>query len=298
MNYSQKFIGFYIRISVLIMRLIGKGRKKSDFFKGEKIVNYFSRKYLPAINNLEQKEISVEQPETIWQFWDNPAGKTTPEIVKSCLESVDKFKGNFEHKILDKSSIENYTDLPDYVLDKFKKRQIDYIHFSDLLRLNLLKNHGGIWLDATGYMTDFIPKYIIDEDFFVFLTGELSSFPYAFMQNCFIRSKKGSFLCEGWYLMCVEFWKKQTKTIDYFQHQLMFKTLVEKNSTAKKIFSQMPHLPEYETHQLTNILLQKFDAGQWERIKKMSFFQKTTYKIAGGIDYSDTYFSKLSEGKI
>jgi len=165
--------------------------------------------------------------------------------------------------------------------------------------LNLLKNHGGIWLDATGYMTDFVPKYILDEDFFVFLTGELTHFPYSYMQNCFIRAKKGSFLCEAWYQMCIEFWKNETETLDYFQHQLMFKALILNNSIAKDLFNKMPYVSEDGIqHLVGDNLLKKFDADEWERIKKASFFQKTTYKVPSGIDYSNTYFSKLSEEKI
>ena len=284
---------------VLFMRLIGKSKDKTNAFKGKVLTDYFAKKYLPAIENFSQKEISAETPETIWQFWDNPAGKATPQIVKSCLESVEKYKGNFEHKILNNSTIENYSDLPNFIFDRLKNKQISFAHFSDLLRLNLLKNHGGIWLDATGYMTDFVPKYIIDEDFFVFLTRNLTHFPYAFMQNCFIRAKKGSFLCEAWYEICLEYWKNEQKNIDYFQHQLMFKALVENNLIAKELFSKMPQKSEDETHQLVgDNLLKKFDAIEWERIKKMSFFQKTTYKVVDGVDYSGTYFSKLCEGKI
>jgi len=305
MSYSRKFVRFRIRTAVFFIRFVGwlqsgdikKNKPKGELIKADILTDYLAKKYLSAVKNIERKEITVETPETIWQFWDNPAGKTTPEIVKSCLESVEKFKGNFEHKILNNSTIENYSDLPGYVLDKFKKRQIGYAHFSDLLRLNLLKNHGGIWLDATGYMTDFVPKYILDEEFFVFLTGELTHYPYSFMQNCFIRSKKGSALCEAWYQMCIEFWKNETEVLDYFQHQLMFRALIEQNQTAKKLFTK--RMSEDGIQQFVgNNLLKKFDANEWERIKKASFFQKTTYKVVSGVDYSGTYFSKLSEGNI
>jgi len=304
MSFSRKYIRFRIKTAVFFTRFIGflqsgnmkKNKPKGEFVKAEMLTNYFAKKYLPAIKNVEKKEITTESPEILWQFWDNPAGKTTPEIVKSCLDSVSTFKGNFERKILTKSTFENYSDLPDFVLDKFKKGQIGYAHFSDLLRLNLLKNHGGIWLDATGYMTDFVPKYILDEDFFVFLTGNLTHFPYSFMQNCFIRSKKGDALCEAWYKMCIEYWKNETETIDYFQHQLIFKALF---LNRKDLVSKMPQVSEDGIqHLVGDNLLKKFDAVEWEKIKKASFFQKTTYKIPSGIDYSDSYFSKLCEGNL
>src|SRR5690606_13436167 len=131
-----------------------------------------------------------------------------------------------------------------------------------------------IWLDATVYMTDFVPTYILDEDFFVFLTGQLTHYPYSFMQNCFIRAKKGSYLCDAWYQLCIEYWKNETEAADYFQHQLMFKTLISYQSKANNLFKRMPQIPEDGSQQLVGEnLLRKFDADEWERIRKASFFQ-------------------------
>jgi len=279
---------------------IKKNKGKGELLKGRILTNYYGRKYLPSVNEpASQRQITAKSPETIWQFWDNPAGQKTPEIVASSIESVNRFRGNFHHKILDKPTYHNFTDLPGIIIDKFNKGQIDYAHFSDLLRLNLLKNHGGVWIDATAYMTGFIPYYIVDEDFFVFLTGCRTRFPYSFMQSCFIRAKKGSFLCEAWYEMCVDFWKKERRKLDYFQIHLMFKALVSKNQTAKELFNKMQHISEDETHQLVgDNLLRKFDQAEWDKIKDGSFFQKTTFKINGIAEYPDTYFSKLCGGSL
>ncbi len=307
MSCSRTVNQLHIKTSVLLVRLRAwlqsgdpkRNKLKGDFLKAKLLTNYFAQKYLSSTQNLEQNQLTTETPETIWQFWDNPSGRKTPEIVKSSLESVDKFKGNFDQKILNNATFAHYSDLPGYVLDKFKKGQIAYPHFSDLLRLNLLKNHGGIWLDATGYMTGFVPQYILEQGFFVFLTGHLTHFPYSFMQNCFVRAKKGSFLCEAWYQMCVEYWKNETKAIDYFQHQLIFKTLISHQSKARKLFTQMPQISEDGVqHLVGDNLLKKFDADEWEGIRKASFFQKTTYKVPPKTDYSGTYFSALSNGNV
>jgi hypothetical protein len=304
MSLSRHFTSFYVAMAVLVQRTIGRvlsGGVKKVNIKAKLLPNYFERKYLPLVDDLKQKPAAVEEPETIWQFWDNPTGRTTPEIVKASFKTVEKFKGNFEHKILDNSTAGNYSDLPGYVFDRLKSGRMRYAHFSDLLRLNLLKNHGGVWMDATVYMTDFIPERIANQDFFVFLTGELTAFPYSFAQNCFIRAKIGSFLCEAWYKMCIEYWKNEARRMDYFQHQLMLKTLVLKNHTARDLFAKMPHLSEDETHQFAgNKLIEEFDADEWEKIKKMSFFQKTRYtikkrKVANAADYPGTYFARLCD---
>lgn len=307
MSCSRKFTQLRIKTAVFLSRFIGwlrsgdtkRNKHKGELLKAKILTDYFSRKYLPATDYLVRKEVTVASPETIWQFWDNPSGRMTPRIVKASLESVDRFKGNFEHKVLDRSTMGEYSDLPGYVLDKFEKGQIDHTHFSDLLRLNLLKNHGGVWLDATGYMTDFIPEYILEEEFFMFLTGERTHFPYSFIQSCFIRAKRSSFLCDAWYRMCVAYWEKETRRIDYFQIHLMFKALVEKNRKAGNLFEKMPHVSEDGIQQLVgDKLLEKFDKNEWDSIKKASFFQKTTYKVPTGIDYSGTYFAELSKGQV
>ncbi|GBU20882.1 hypothetical protein R80B4_00769 [Fibrobacteres bacterium R8-0-B4] len=310
MSYSRSFIKFRIRLAILIIRFIGwlisgdikRNKPKGELLKAKMLVDYFTQKYLPTVKYSNTAQLVAEKKDTIWQFWDNPAGKTTPDIVKASIESVKRFKGDFDHKILDNSTIGNYSDMPGYIFDRLKSGRMIYAHFADLLRLNLLKNHGGIWMDATLYMTNFVPKYIIDQDFFVFLTDKLTHYSYSFMQNFFIRAQKGSFLCDAWYQMCVEYWKKEFTDIDYFQHQLMFKSLVLRHPIAKELFAEMPHVSEDEVLQFVgDNLFMTFDANEWERIKKLSFFQKTTYKITGGIvadaaNYQNTYFSKLCNG--
>ena len=307
MNCSRKFIQFRIKIVVLLTRLAGRlqglhptsCKAKGDLRKAKLLTDYFGRKHLPAVAQRMRKEETTTTPETIWQFWDNPAGQTTPGIVEAALSRVHAFKGSLEHRVLDSTTMASYSDLPGYVLDKFKKGQIDHTHFSDLLRLNLLKNHGGIWLDATGYMTGAIPQYILDEEFFLFHTGTLTFFPYSFIQSCFIRTRKGNLLCDAWYEMCVDYWKKGTKKLDYFQIHLMFKALVEQDPTAGTWYKKMPYITEDGIQQLIgDKLLSPFNINEWNRIKQASFFQKTTYKVPRDMDDTGTYFSALSKGQL
>lgn len=312
MSFSRDFTRLKIGIAVAVQRTIGRilalGKKNTNI-KGKILSNYFARKYIPLLpKKFEVKKESNNlkrcSENTIWQFWDNPKGRETPEIVGACLKSVSKQKKNFDQKILNMESIDNYSDLPGFVYDRLKYGRMHFAHFSDLLRLNLLKNHGGVWMDATDYMTAPIPKYITDEDFFVFLTDKRTRFPYSFMQNFFIRAKKGSFLLNAWHDMCLEYWKNEVKDIEYFQHQLMFRALVTKNKTAKELFNKMPHVSEDPNLQfIEEELFMKFDPKKWAEIKKASFLQKLSYKdgrhsIADPEKYPDSYFSKIALSEI
>ncbi len=44
------------------------------------------------------------------------------------------------------------------------------MQFSDIVRADLLANFGGIWIDATVFLTGPLEKYIIDADLFAFRT--------------------------------------------------------------------------------------------------------------------------------
>ena len=104
-------------------------------------------------------------------------------------------------------------------------------------------------------------------------------YKYSFMQNCFIRARKGAYLLAAWRAMILDYWMHEDKIMDYFMHQLMFKTLVENDARAKKYFAKMPHISQSPTHALWwNYGDKPFDKKIWDKIKSGSFWQKTTYK--------------------
>lgn len=57
----------------------------------------------------------------------------------------------YEFRIVDLTNYHNWVQLPQYVEEKFRKGLIPPALFSDLLRLALLKQYGGVWMDASVY---------------------------------------------------------------------------------------------------------------------------------------------------
>ena len=45
----------------------------------------------------------------LWQYWDGGLANA-PEIVKACISSVEKFKGDLEHVVLNNDTIKNYVE--------------------------------------------------------------------------------------------------------------------------------------------------------------------------------------------
>ena len=58
-----------------------------------------------------------------------------------------------------------YYQLPEYIIDKHKKGYISNTELADILRVSLLSDFGGIWIDATIFIPNHLPddvlKYVI-----------------------------------------------------------------------------------------------------------------------------------------
>lgn len=243
-----------------------------------KVIPKYFKRYLPAAAAVkERKVVNNDKNDKIFTLWLQGEDKAPP-LVQACFRSVRK---NCKQQlvVLDEKSVFDYITLPDVIMEKRRKGKIAHAHFADICRVELLYNHGGYWLDSTGLATSEIPQWIEDEDFFVYLAGKNVGSPYSFMQNCFIRSRKGAYLLDAWRAMILEYWKNENGPFDYFMHQLLFKTLVTYDERAKKYFEKMPHVDQDPTHMLWWSYHNKpFNQKEFDEVTSGSFFQKLTYR--------------------
>ena len=109
----------------------------------------------------------------IWMCWWQ-GEENAPEIVRACIDSVRRNAGGHEVVVITDENLSKYVDIPEWALDKVHAGIMSRTHLSDLLRLSLLAEHGGLWLDATFYCTGPLDGYMS-------LPSGLSSVPTTFM---------------------------------------------------------------------------------------------------------------------
>lgn len=163
-----------------------------------------------------QKDVSKESDGRIWIFWWQ-GYKNAPEIVKKCISSAEKNAGTHPVILLTKENWQEYAYIPEYITRKVETGAISLTHFSDILRMVLLAEHGGLWLDATIFVSKEIPEYCFSLPYFSIhyknpasriAKGKWTGFCQAGQKKSIIHS-----FCRDIFF---SYWKKYNKLIDYF----------------------------------------------------------------------------------
>lgn len=162
-KYNKKHFGKKIARVVFnksfFYYLLPKKREELEEKQNKIIYEYLKVKYKYLIDKFNNEDIKYPKMKKkyIWVFWYQGLAKA-PELVKRCVESIQKYKQDYEVVILEKDNILKYIELPKEILQKVEKGIITITHFSDILRMGLLSKHGGIWVDATCLITSDVFK--------------------------------------------------------------------------------------------------------------------------------------------
>ncbi len=234
--------------------------------------------YAPAIRAMSAP-IPPEpdaEPERVFTLWLQ-GEQHAPEVVKACFRSMRRHLSQ-ELVVLDEKTLSDWISLPEDIIRKWKTGKMCAANFSDICRLELLYRYGGIWMDATDYMTAPIPEYVEESDFFVFKTGERYGKWFSFIESCFIRARKGDRLLAIWRNAVMEYWRHEESAIDYFINLIMLRFVVENNETAAEEFA---HMPKVDHSQILDFWRyhgdDPYNAAEFERTMSNSFMKKTSY---------------------
>lgn len=115
----------------------------------EERISPFLEEYLGKKTNFDDATIE----KNVFVFWWD-GFENAPNIVKRCLQTVRIQHSDCNVIEISKDNYLLYTDIHQELLEAFKRGDISIQTFSDILRFNLLKNNGGVWIDATIFFCD------------------------------------------------------------------------------------------------------------------------------------------------
>lgn len=223
------------------------------------------------------EDIVNPYPDKIWVCWFQ-GEKQAPPIVHQCIASIRKYAGNREVIVLTEENISQYVTFPEFIIKKKEKGIMTNAHYSDILRLYLLAQYGGIWIDATVYLTASLPQYVTHNPLFFF-----KSSPYGIgklkCSNWFIAADRNNEIIVCTLNMLLDYWKRNNYLKHYFIFHLLLAVAVDTKPQLCTQWKAIPYFDSMIPHTLLSELTDPYTPERWEQIKALSPIHKLTWKI-------------------
>ena len=224
----------------------------SVFIKQKVAASLFQRarrRFLRADGPPRDRSVPGVIPRIVWIYWDK-GEDAAPQLVRDCIASWRAENPGWRVCVLDDAALRNAVDLPELPAD------IPVQAFSDLLRLRLLKQNGGVWADATAFclrpLDNWLPV-VSQGGFFAFtwtskdrwflwpgLTREIGSW--------FLASEKEGVLISEWERAGFDYWTNRQKTDMYFWVHMIFEYLAKTSGSFRKAARAMPKISCFNAH--------------------------------------------------
>jgi Capsular polysaccharide synthesis protein len=178
----------------------------------------------------------------LWlQGWDQ-----APWLQKQVAESweINNKEDGWTIHYIDNTNLRKYVNDIDYIYDSTK--QISMQALSDIIRLSLLKNHGGVWADSTMLcmqpLEHWVHEAVSKSEMWMYHGHGAKMEKEVGPASWFIVSKKNSYVISQWKKACDQFWMQNNYTNNYFWLDGLFKDLFEKDILFRTLWLKAPYL--------------------------------------------------------
>lgn len=181
-NFIRKTLrfGIYLPISNLALvygrKWLKHGTLRRISQKRNLTIQNYIIKYIPSKGSALEIPTPPRLVENaIWVCWLQ-GEKKMPELVKICFQSMRQNANGHPVVLLTSDNYHQYVHLPEIALKRYSCGQLSHAHFADVIRMNLLAQQGGLWLDATILLTGPLNEKIFKMPFFSIKTLPLGYF--------------------------------------------------------------------------------------------------------------------------
>ena len=253
-----------------------------------KVYRYVKKHYTKYLDEYtyDEQDCGIES-NNIWICWLQGM-EEAPDIVKCCYKSVCQQFPDKNIQIIDSQNLFDYVTLPDYVIKKWEQGLISNTLFSDFIRLSVLTQFGGLWLDATVYVTGQLPNYIKKSAFFIYQSNEYDITKVG--ESWFIKANAHNRILQTTLDLLKEYWKKENKIRDYFLMFLFMKMACDK---YPQDIQQMPKIPAVIPTLMQKSLNEVYNSERYNQLCDFSPIHKLTYKNIESSDTKNTFYNYL-----
>ena len=212
----------------------------------------------------------------IWVCWWQ-GEEQMPELVKVCYSSIKRHACNHPVILITSSNQDEYLNIPEMICQKYREGKISPTHFSDIARMYLLKEYGGIWIDITNFLTQDIDCFV-DTKRRYWTCRHITTYnnvSRGLWTSFFSASGKSHLIPSYIYDSLIHWWSHNDGIIDYLLMDFIFKIGYDNIFELKK---EIDDIPLSTIGTLRKVLCSKFDEKTWDFYCQQAGFHKLSYK--------------------
>lgn len=211
----------------------------------------------------------------IWTCWFQ-GQQSAPEIVKRCLRSWIEKNPGWDFRCVDASNVEEYVSISKYI--DLGNQQVTAASLSDIVRILLLHEYGGVWVDATLFcnqpLDNWLPEKLV-EGFFAFARPAADR-P---LSSWFLASEPGNRLLSLWCRETLSYWRGRSRADTYFWFHYLFRNLCEVDGEFGRHWRKVPQISADGPHSIQAAGIYEAFSKVFAKVDWASPVFKLTYRI-------------------
>lgn len=237
----------------------------------------------------------------VWLCWWQGLDRA-PEIVRACVASISRNVGNHPVTLVTDANYRDYVDLPGWVMDKVHAGIITRTNLSDLLRLSLLAEHGGLWLDATLFCIAPIDELVFGHPMFTikrpdYLHASIAGGNFAGYSLACDEDHRRVFVTVR--DLFLEHWRRSDFIVDYLLVDYLIAMAQRHDPYIAAAFEGVtPNNPLCD--ELSKCLGEPFDSARWDELSRDTSLFKLTWKQGFPAEHNgkQTFYGALLKGDL
>lgn len=306
----QKFIRLKNDFGLIFTLKCLYWRVTKQYKKYVRIIEEYLTLYLkPEINKyckLTKIENDKMIDKIIWICWWQ-GEDAMPAFCKMCYQNLLKnTPKDYTVKLITKDNYQNYTSIPHFIIEKIEQEIIPITQFCDVLRQSLLLNNGGIWIDASIWVTNQFTNYIdLEREFWSIKLPAIDD-PNVWGQiiseckwaSFIFAGKKGCLAYKFVFETMCKYYSEHNSMIDYFLQNMLLRIAYNNIPLIKNMIDAVP-ISNTHLYDLYRYMDEPFDSKIWKDICQdtgiFKLTQKRPYKeFENG---KITFYGKLKRGE-
>lgn len=176
----------------------------------------------------------------VWILWLQ-GWEEAPWLQLQVVESWKKRNPGWKIHQVSLENLREYVNDIGYIYDTSK--EIESAAKSDIIRLSLLKNHGGVWADSTMLcmqsLDDWVDKKVAPADVWMYRCANGASEGGVHPENpasWFIAAKRGSYIMGKWKDRCDQYWSQRSRMHTYLWLDSLFRELYGSDKKFRELW--------------------------------------------------------------